>query len=90
MPNLINDKAKHHLFELCCLRMSSNFNTSTPSHCVTGEEITNANHMDSNVNDKSAEFTCYKLLWLSRGNGKKPKIIIIFENRAVSFHIDQF
>ena len=28
----------------------------------TGEEITNANPIDTNVNDKSPKFTCYRLL----------------------------
>ena len=32
------------------------------------EEITNTNPTDSNVNNKSPKFTCYELLWPSRGN----------------------
>ena len=27
--------------------------------------------MNSNVHGKSPRFTCYELLWLNRGNGKK-------------------
>ena len=56
---------------------------------ISGEEITKANPKGTNVNDKSPQFACYMLLWLSRGNGKK-KIIIIYENRHVSLHKDQF
>ena len=49
------------------------------------EEMTNANPTDTNANDNSLN----KLLWLSRGNGKKT-IIIIYKNRSVPFHKDKF
>ena len=44
---------------------------------------------DINVNDKSQNFTCYEVLWLSRGN-KKKIIIIIYKTRFVPFRVDQF
>ena len=37
----------------------------------TGEEVTNTNPIDTNVNDKSPKFTSYELLWLSKDSGKK-------------------
>ena len=51
----------------------------------TGEEITNANPTDTNVNDiyKSPKFSCYILLWLRQRNGKK-NIIIIYKNNQSS------
>ena len=47
--------------------------------------MTNANPIDVNVNDKYPAFTCYKLLWLSRGNGKK-KSMIIYKSKSVPFN----
>ena len=45
---------------------------------ASSEEITKVNPIDTNVNDKSPKFTCYKRLWLSIGKGMK-KIIIIYK-----------
>ena len=36
----------------------------------TGEEITSVNPIETNVNDKSPKFKCYRFFWPSRGNGK--------------------
>ena len=55
---------------------------------LVGEEITNRNLIHTNVNDKSQKITCYKLLWLSKGNRKKK--IIIYKNRSVPFNKDEF
>ena len=44
----------------------------------------NGKPSETNVNDKSPKLTCYKLLWLSRENGKKTNFIIC-ENRSVPF-----
>ena len=38
---------------------------------MTGEEITNANQVEANVNHKSPTFTCHELLWLSIDSGRK-------------------
>ena len=46
------------------------------------EEITKGNPTDTNVNDKSPKFTCYELLQLIRGNGKKKALLFT--------QIDQF
>ena len=35
---------------------------------MSDEEITNVNPIDTNVNDKSAKSSCYKLLWPLNNN----------------------
>ena len=55
-----------------------NFNRGdNTASCIKDRwEITKANPIDTDVNDKSSKFTCYKPMWTSKGN----KIIIITSN----------
>ena len=39
----------------------------------TGDEMTNANNIDTNVNAKSPKLTCCELLWLRVRNGKMER-----------------
>ena len=46
------------------------------------------NPKDTNVNDKSPKFTCYELLRLSRGNGKKRISLFTRTNLFLSIKIN--
>ena len=57
----------------------------------TGDEMTNANNIDTNVIAKSPKLTCCELLWLRVRNGKmkRKKLSLFIRNRSVPFHKDQ-
>ena len=75
-PPEINSKTWHSKFLL------SNFANDGD---IVGEEMTNVNPIDTNVNfNNSPKMTYDELMWLSKGKGKKI-IVIICKNRCLLF-----
>ena len=59
------------LFDTICCSVWCSLHNFVLEKLTSGEAITNANPMDTNVNDKSPKCTFYKLLWLRKGSRKK-------------------
>ena len=78
---------------LALAKMNSMTSVTTKGYCLSlflkaGEEITNANPIDTNANVKSPNIYMLWSLVPEQSNGKKR--IIIYKNRSLPFHVDQF